>query len=139
MNKKQAERNRRRPAWRVGRSNLAESCPQRILRRVLHEGDLGAMTPREVYDATVHAVLRERGITYQDLDDVAAETMRLENRWRWARAHRGETAMEITGRLDLEAGVLKWAMDEIAAMLRPGSRHGGGCRDAAYIGDVGRG
>lgn len=126
MNKKQRERNdRRRPAWRIGKSNLEENCPQRILRRVLHEGDLGAMTPREVYDATAHAVHREKNADYQDLDDVAAEMMRLEKRWRWARAHSGEAAEAIAHRLDLEAGVLKWAMDELAAMLRPGNRYGG--------------
>lgn len=62
MNKKQREKNdRRRPAWRIGQSNLEESYPQRILRRVLHEGNLEDMEPNTLYDATVSAVLRERG------------------------------------------------------------------------------
>lgn len=127
MNKKQREnRDKRRPAWRIGKSNLEENCPQRILRRVLHENNLGAMTPGEVYDATAHAVLREKNPDYQDLDDIAAEMMRLEDRWRWAKAHHGEKADEIAHRLDLEAGVLKWAMDELAARLCPGNQYASG-------------
>lgn len=124
MNKKQAEGNRRRPAWRVGRSNLAESCPQRILRRVLHEGDLGAMTPGEVYDATVDAVLQDRHADWKGYRDAEKEMKRLERRWEWARRHAGETAKEIAERLDLEAGILKWAMDELAEMLREGNQYG---------------
>lgn len=103
----------------------AENCPQRILRRVLHEGNLGAMTPGEVYDATVDAVLQERKLTYQDLDDVAREMMRLDKRWEWASKKCGDMAIDIAMRLDMEAGVLKWAMDEIKETLRPGNQYGG--------------
>ena len=104
----------------------AENCPQRILRRVMHESNLGAMTPGEVYDATVDAVLQERKLTWQDLYDVAREMMRLDKRWEWARKKIGDQAMEIALRLDMEAGILKWAMDEIKATLRPGNQYGGG-------------
>lgn len=103
----------------------AENLPQRILRKIFHEGNSEAMEPRQIYDATVHAVMQEKGLTALDLDDVAREMMRLDRRAMLARERTGTAAMEIGLRASQEANVLEWAMDEIAAALRPGNRYGG--------------
>lgn len=115
----------RRPAWRIGQSNLEENCAQHILRKVFHENNAEMMDPRELYDATVHAVMHEKNLTYQDLDDVAKEMMRLDRRAMLAGGCRSEQATEIGLRAAQEANVLEWAMDEIKAMLRQGNQYGG--------------
>lgn len=108
--------------WRPG--CRWETCSQRILRRVVHESNLGGMTPGEVYDATVHAVMQERDTRPGDLREVLREMKRLESRLEWAWGKRGPQAAQIAARLDLESGVLRWAADEIRAMLTQGNQYG---------------
>ena len=106
---------RKKQEWRPGRR--WESWPQRILRAVLNESNLGDMTPGEVYDATVYA-------DWKDYRDGEKEMKRLEARYEWAWKHAGTQAAQIAARLDLEAGILKWATDELSAKLREGNKYG---------------
>lgn len=121
MNSREEKRRNKRE-WRPARR--WETWPQRILRAVLNESNLGDMTPGEVYDATVDAVLQDRHADWKDYRDAEKEMKRMERRWEWACRHAGETAREIAERLDLEAGILKWALDELGEMLREGNKYG---------------
>lgn len=103
----------------------AENVAQRILRKIFHEGNPEAMEPKQLYDATVHAVMQEKKLSYQDLDDVAKEMMRLDRRAMRASDIKGDKAIDIGLRYSQEANVLEWAMDEIRAALRPGNQYGG--------------
>ena len=113
---------RKRQEWRPGRR--WESWPQRILRAVLNESNLGDMTPGEVYDATVLAVIQDKYADWKDYRDAEKEMKRLEARFEWAWKHGGTLAAQIAARLDLEAGILRWAIDELAEALREGNRYG---------------
>lgn len=114
-------KNNKRKNGRNGMDSRPESCPQRILRKVFHEGNPEAMEPRELYDVTVHAVMQEKNLSYQDLKDVAKEMMRLDRRAMQAGGFCGDAAIDIRLRASQEANVLEWAMDEISAALRPGN------------------
>lgn len=114
------EKQKRRPAWRIGQSNLEESYPQRILRRVLHEGNLEDMEPNALYDATVSAVLQERGLGWAGVEEIAKELRRVERRRYAVNAMPGwdsPAGMEIRRRLSYEAEVLEWAMEESEAVI----------------------
>ena len=115
-------KNDKRKRW-AGRAP-AENCPQRILRKVLHENNAEFMEPRALYDVTVHAVMQDRNLTYKDLSDVATEMMRLDRRAMLAGERKDIVGVEISRRAAQEAEVLEWAMDEISAMLRPGNQYG---------------
>lgn len=122
MSNRTEEKRRNKQEWRPARR--WESWPQRILRVVLNESNLGDMTPGEVYDATANAVLQDRYADWKDYRDAEKEMKRLEKRWEWACRHAGDTAAQIAARLDLEAGILRWAMDELAEVLQEGNRYG---------------
>lgn len=113
---------RKKQEWRPARR--WETWPQRILRAVLYESNLGDMTPGEVYDATVDAVLQDEYADWKDMRDGEKEMKRLEKRWEWARRHAGDAAAQIAARLDLEAGILKWATDELSMKLWEGNEYG---------------
>lgn len=113
---------RKKWEWRPARR--WETWPQRILRAVLYESNLGDMTPGEVFDATVDAVLQDKYADWKDLRDGEKEMKRLEARYEWAWKRAGTQAAQIAARLDLEAGILKWATDELSAKLREGNKYG---------------
>lgn len=129
MNNKADEKRKKRKTERHREERKkapAENLPQRILRKVFHERNAELMEPRELYDATVDAVMQAKKPSYQDLVDVIREMMRLDKRAMWAGEIKGDMAIDIGLRYAQEANVLEWAMDEIKAMLRPGNQYGGG-------------
>ena len=103
----------------------AENVAQRILRKVFCEDNTEAMEAKQIYDATVDAVMQGKRITFRDLDDVAKEMMHLDRRAMWAYEIKSEQGQAIGQRYAQEANVLEWAMDEIRAALRPGNQYGG--------------
>ena len=101
---------------------IHESCAERITRRVMHESNLGGETPGEVYDATVKAVMAERNPGWGSVRNLERERGRREERYRRivASGSRSPRAAEFAHRLDMECGVLLWAIDEMRAMLTGG-------------------
>ena len=95
-----------------------ESCAEKILRRVMHEANLGGKTPDEVYDATVKAVMMERSPEWGDIRSIERLLKRKERRYNAVAACKGPMKEEILYRLDMECGVLTWAADEMRAVVR---------------------
>lgn len=95
-----------------------EKCAERIIRRALHETELINETPGEVYDAAVRAALAENAPGFGDIRNIERMRARKEARWQEIQRKGGPAAQAFLHRLDMEMGVLDWAVDELRAIVR---------------------
>jgi hypothetical protein len=95
-----------------------EKCAERIIRRALHDPDLTAETPGEVYDAAVRAALMESAPGFGDIRNIERMHARKEARWHEVMRRGGPAAKAFLHRLDVEMGVLDWAVDELREIVR---------------------
>lgn len=100
-----------------------ESCAERILRMVMHERDLGCETPAEVYDETMAAVMEIKKPNYGDIRRAKAILKIKEQRFAEIRAKRGPRAAEFAHRMDMECGVLEWAIDAMVEIVENRRAH----------------
>ena len=103
-----------------------EKCAERIIRRALHETELTTETPGEVYDAAVRAALAENAPGFGDIRNIERMRARKEARWQEIQRKGGPAAAAFLHRLDMEMGVLDWAVDELRAIARNKQEKDGG-------------